>query len=148
MNLNILHVPKCPQIDLGTNEVTTKRLKNLYLHFKVYTYPTPRGGQKIYATLQLLPTEAKRKREKRKFSYIRTSTSHQVLYVHVKDSVPNEITQYSNKIIHICKESISRPQSPLKLREKTEKKYLLTEMEQEREDTKFRAAQSIRTGTQ
>ena len=33
MNLNILYVPKCPQIDLGTNEVTTKSLKNLYLHF-------------------------------------------------------------------------------------------------------------------
>lgn len=40
MNLNIPYVPKCPQTDLGTNEVTTtKRLKNLYLHFKVYTYP-------------------------------------------------------------------------------------------------------------
>lgn len=47
MNLNIPHVPKCPQIDLGTNEVTTKRLKNLYLHFKVYTYPTPRGGREL-----------------------------------------------------------------------------------------------------
>lgn len=37
MNLNITYVPKCPQMELGTKEVTTKRLKILYLHFKVYT---------------------------------------------------------------------------------------------------------------
>lgn len=47
MNLNIPYAPKCPQIDLGTNEVTTKRLKNLYLHFKVHTYPTPLGGREL-----------------------------------------------------------------------------------------------------
>jgi hypothetical protein len=47
MNLNILYVPKCPQIDLGTNEVTTKSLKNLYLHFKVYTYFHLLGGREL-----------------------------------------------------------------------------------------------------
>lgn len=68
MNLNILYVPKCPRTDLGTNEVTTtKRFKNLYLHCKVYTYPTPSGGTKLeslcYSTIAQRGNEERGKEE-------------------------------------------------------------------------------------